>query len=73
MPRKDKTDSTVFRYLNSLEYTYEWDTYCDIREVNDILAHAAKNRSGNPGYPDAIYANAEKKLLILVEIKPLLS
>lgn len=73
MPRKDKTDSTVFRHLNSLEYTYEWDAYCDIQEVNDILAHAAKNGSGNPGYPDAIYANVEKKLLILVEIKPLLS
>lgn len=73
MPRKDKTDSTVFRHLNSLEYTNEWDAYCDIQEVNDILAHAAKNGSGNPGYPDAIYANVEKKLLILVEIKPLLS
>lgn len=73
MPRKDKTDSTVFRHLNNLEYTYEWDAYCDIQEINEVLAHSAKNGSGNQGYPDAVYVNEEKKLLILVEIKPLLS
>ncbi|MCI8306999.1 MAG: N-6 DNA methylase [Lachnospiraceae bacterium] len=73
MPRKDKTDCAVFRHLNNLEYTYEWDAYCNIPEVNEILSHAAKNGSGNPGYPDGIYANKEKRLLILVEIKPSLS
>lgn len=73
MPRKDKTDSAVFRHLNNLEYSHEWDAYCDVREINEVLAHSAKNGSGNVGYPDAIYVNEEKKLLILVEIKPLLS
>ncbi len=73
MPRKDKTDSAVFRHLNNLEYSYEWDTYCDIQEINEVLAHSSKSKSGNTGYPDAIYVNKDKKLLILVEIKPLLS
>ena len=36
MPRKDKTDSAVFRHLNNLEYSYEWDTYCDIQEINEV-------------------------------------
>ena len=73
MPRKDKNESAVFRYLNKLQYQKTWDQYTDIKEINVILSHASKTHSGNAGYPDAIYANKQNKLLILMELKPMMS
>ena len=73
MPRKDKNDSLVYRYLLSLEYEKPWDNYTTIPEINEVLSKTSKRNTGNEGYPDAIYTNSEKKLLILAEIKPSIS
>lgn len=70
MPRKDKNDSLVYRYLLSLEYEKTWDNYTTIPQINEVLSKASKRNTGNEGYPDAIYVNSEKSLLILAEIKP---
>lgn len=70
MPRKDKNDSVVYRHLLDLDYDNIWDNYTDNEQVNEILSKASKNGKGNPAFPDQIYVNELKKLLILVEIKP---
>lgn len=73
MARKDKNDSLVYRHVLNLKYTKTWDNYTDILEINKILSRASKNGKQNTGYPDLIYVNEEKKLLILAEIKPTIS
>ena len=70
MPRKDKNDSLVYRYLLTLEYEKTWDNYTTIPQINEVLSKASKRNTGNEGYPDALYVNSEKRLLILAEIKP---
>lgn len=70
MARKDKNDSQVYRYLLNLTYSNTWENYTDNKEINEVLSHASKNNKGNSGYPDAIYVNEEKKLLIIAEVKP---
>lgn len=70
MARKDKNDSTIYRYLLDLEYEKVWDNYTDNKEINEILSHASKNSKGNIGIPDQIYVNKIKKLLIIMEVKP---
>ena len=73
MPRKDKNDGAVYRYLLELEYEKEWDNYTNLEEVNEVLAHSSKNNKGNIGFPDYVYVNENKKLLIMAEIKPTIS
>lgn len=70
MPNKDKNDRTIARYLDNLEYTFNWGDYTDNEEVNTILAKSSKNGDGNIGKPDHIYVNENKKILILIEDKP---
>lgn len=70
MVRKDKTDRVIFRHLESLNYSEHWEDYADDSYVEDILSHSSKNITGKTGYPDGIYINKVKKLLILLEIKP---
>ena len=43
-----------------------------LKEIKVVLSHASKQQNGNEGIPDRIYINADKKLLILVEEKPLI-
>ena len=70
MPRKDKNDSLVYRYLLSLEYEKTWDNYTTIPQINEVLSKASKRNTGNEGFPDAIYVNSSEKLLVMAEIKP---
>lgn len=70
MPRKDKNDSRVYRELLSLDYECVWDQYTSNATIASILQHASKSGSGNAGFPDDMYLNDRKKLLILVEVKP---
>lgn len=70
MVRKDKTDREIFRRLESLKYTGHWEDYANNNYVNDVLSHSSKNKTGKSGYPDGIYINEVKKLLILLEVKP---
>lgn len=73
MARKDKNDSSVYRYLLSLNYKNEWDNYTDNEQVNSVLSHASKAKTGEPGIPDVLYVNENNKLLIIVEVKPSIS
>ena len=57
MARKDKNDSTIYRYLLDLKYEKHWDNYTNNKEINEILSHASKNGKGNIGIPDQIYVN----------------
>lgn len=43
-----------------------------LKEIKIVLSHASKQQNGNEGIPDRIYINTDKKLLILVEEKPLI-
>ncbi|MCM2466488.1 HsdM family class I SAM-dependent methyltransferase [Methanoculleus oceani] len=69
MVRKDKTDRAIFRRLESLNYSGHWEDYTNNNYVTEILSHASKSKTGKDGYPDGIYVNEIKQLLILLEIK----
>ena len=43
-----------------------------LKEIKIVLSHASKQQNGNEGIPDRIYINTDKKLLILVEEKPII-
>lgn len=69
MTRKDKVDADILIALNNLDYTYQWNRAVSHGDINDILSTASKSGSGFTGYPDQIYLNEDKQLLILVEDK----
>ena len=73
MARKDKNDSRIYRELLKLDYECGWDQYTSNNAVASILKHASKAGTGQAGYPDDIYVNDRKRLLILVEVKPQIS
>lgn len=73
MARKDRNDSAVYRHLLTLKYTNLWENYTNNKEINGVLSNASKNDKGNYGFPDDIYVNDIKKLLILAEVKPSIS
>ncbi|MBS4018939.1 MAG: N-6 DNA methylase [Dechloromonas sp.] len=73
MPRKDRNDSAVYRHLLKLDYSELWDNYTTNKEIRQVLSRASKNDQGNEGFPDYLYVNAIKKLLILAEVKPSIS
>jgi type I restriction enzyme M protein len=70
MTRKDKTDRSIFRHLENCKYSGHWEDYSKNDYINGVLSHASKTQSGNEGYPDGVYTNETKKLLILLEVKP---
>ena len=70
MVRKDKTDRSIFRHLENLKYSEHWEDYARNKYVDEVLAHSSKSGSGKVGYPDGIYINDLKKLLLLLEVKP---
>jgi type I restriction enzyme M protein len=67
-----KTDLDLYNYIKSNRiYKEEWmlrKTENDY--VQACLDKASKSGSGSNGYPDLIYVNTAKRLLILVENKP---
>lgn len=75
MPRNDKAVTpSVTQKLQELGYNVaDWDdsqTRAKITdEIYNVLNTASKNGSSKHGYPDRIYVNKNKKLLILVEEK----
>ncbi|MGZ3081143.1 HsdM family class I SAM-dependent methyltransferase [[Haemophilus] ducreyi] len=76
MARKDKiVTPSVTQKLQSLGYNVaDWDDSKTTSKLTDeiitVLKKASKSENGNEGYPDRIYCNKKKKLLILVEEKP---
>ncbi len=70
MTKKDKNDREIHRYLDSLNYECKWSDYSSIDNIKAVLSKASKKCNNENGYPDSIYENEEKRLLILVEIKP---
>lgn len=73
MPRKDKNDSAVYRYMLNLNYDKDWDEYTSNEEINKVLSKASKNNKSNIGIPDLLYVNESRKILIVMEIKPTIS
>jgi type I restriction-modification system DNA methylase subunit len=73
MPKKDKNDSLVYRYLLNLNYEKTWDDHSVNENINKVLVNASKNGKGNPGFPDQFYVNEDKKFLIIVEVKSSMS
>jgi len=69
MARKDKNDTQIFQKLFNLDYQKSWDSYTSNEEINEILKTASKKQNGERGYPDLIYVNENRKLLILGENK----
>ncbi|MDR0860877.1 MAG: hypothetical protein LBO09_08140 [Candidatus Peribacteria bacterium] len=74
MVRKDKyVTPSVTQKLQDLGYKVaDWDDSSTriSQEVKQVLSSASKKQNDNAGYPDRIYCNKTKKLLILVEEKP---
>ena len=67
-----KTDITLFNYIKENRvYSKEWA----VRKlenspyIQEILDKTSKKGTGGYGYPDLIYVNENKKLLILIENK----
>ena len=73
MPKKDKNDKSVYDFLKELDYEYSWSEYTDNEYINKALSTASKKGTNKRGYPDYIYVNETRKLLILAEIKPSIS
>lgn len=75
MPKKDKNITpSVTQKLQSLGYNVaDWDDSQSeeklTEDIFDVLKTASKKGNNNFGYPDRIYVNKHKKLLILVEEK----
>lgn len=73
MARNDQTFLDLYQYLINLEFENQWKEFCENKDINEILNHSSKKQNGNYGLPDFIYVNENKKLLILVELKPSVS
>ena len=73
MPRNDKTFLSLHSYLLNLSYSNEWRENVDNEYINLILSHSSKNKNGNVGLPDFLYINEQKRLLIMIELKPTIS
>lgn len=66
-----KTDIELFNYLkDNRVYSKNWTVQKQSnKHIQKILDKTSKKGTGNQGYPDLIYLNENKKLLILVENK----
>jgi hypothetical protein len=66
-----KTDIDLFNFIKENRlYTNEWSVKKqDNQYIQEILDKTSKKDTGKNGYPDFIYVNESKKLLILVENK----
>lgn len=73
MPRNDRPFLNLYKKLNQYEYTNQWEEHSDNRWIKEVLSHSSKNNTDREGYPDFIYVNDVKKLLILIELKTSIS
>ena len=66
-----KTDIDLFNFIKENKiYSKNWTVQKqDNKYIQEILDKTSKKGTGNYGYPDLIYVNENKKLLILVENK----
>jgi len=66
-----KTDINLFNFIKDKRlYSKKWNVQKqDNRYIQEILDKTSKKGTGNYGYPDLIYVNENKKLLILIENK----
>ncbi|MBU4338863.1 SAM-dependent methyltransferase [Patescibacteria group bacterium] len=66
-----KTDINLFNFIKKNRlYTNEWNVKKqDNGYIQEILDKTSKKETGEHGYPDLIYVNETKKLLILIENK----
>ncbi len=69
MPRNDRPFLSLYKKLLTLDYENEWQEYSNNSHVNEILSHASKRNTDKEGYPDFIYVNENKKIIILIELK----
>ena len=66
-----KTDIDLFNFIKkSRVYSENWTVQKQNNKyIQEILDKTSKKGTGNHGYPDLIYVNENKKLLILIENK----
>jgi type I restriction-modification system DNA methylase subunit len=66
-----KTDISLFNFIKeNRQYTNSWNVNKqDNKYIQEILDKTSKRETNNHGYPDLIYVNNIKKLLILIENK----
>lgn len=66
-----KKDINLFNFLeDNRKFSKEWEVKKQSNKyIQSILDKSSKKQTGNNGYPDLIYVNESKKLLILVENK----
>lgn len=66
-----KTDISLFNYIKeNRNYSNEWHVQKqDNKHIQEVLDKTSKKGTWNKWYPDLIYVNENKKLLILVENK----
>ena len=66
-----KTDINLFNFIKENKfYSKEWTVQKQSNKyIQEILDKTSKKETGNHGYPDLIYVNENKKLLILIENK----
>ena len=83
---KTETNFSFFNYISSFvwfeDYIYfirkkKYSKTWELQKTNNLFIQAILNKTsktlkGNKGYPDLIYVNEKKKLLILVEIKAII-
>ena len=66
-----KTDINLFNYIKENRlYSKNWTVQKQSNKyIQEILYKTSKKGTGKHGYPDLIYVNENKKLLILIENK----
>ncbi|MBI2458956.1 MAG: N-6 DNA methylase [Parcubacteria group bacterium] len=66
-----KTDINLFNFIKeNRRYTNSWNVQKQNNKyIQEILDKTSKKETGKHGYPDLIYVNEIKKLLILIENK----
>lgn len=66
-----KTDIDLFNFIKENKlYSNAWQVQKqDNKYIQEVLDKTSKKDTGNHGYPDLIYVNENKKLLILIENK----
>ena len=65
-----KTDINLFNFINNnRRYANNWNVKKqDNKYIQEILDKTSKKETGKHGYPDLIYVNETKKLLIWFSI-----
>ena len=67
-----KSDINLFNFIKENKvYSNIWSVQKqENKYIQEVLDKTSKNETGKNGYPDLIYVNEIKKLLILIEDKP---